>query len=175
MEIKRINTFYLSPTGNTKKVCEQLAKSLSDEVVSYDRTDFDKRWERVVFTEEDMVIIGVPCYFGRMPQIVKEFFRYVCATNTLAVLVTTYGNRDYEDTLLEMKEEAETRGFRCIAAGAFVGEHSLNAQMGTQRPDLKDMKEIEAFGEAIIQLVGKLEDDQEIVLEVRGEKPYTHQ
>ena len=44
------------------------------------------------------------------------------ASQTPAVLVVVYGNRAYDDALLELSDIATGAGFVPLAAGAFVGE-----------------------------------------------------
>ena len=52
-----------------------------------------------------------------------------------------YGNRDFDDALLEAADLLGERGFDVVAAaGAFIGEHSLTARVGTGRPDDADVK-----------------------------------
>ena len=55
-----------------------------------------------------------------------------------AVLACVYGNRAYEDTLVEREDAARETGFRVIAAMAAVAEHSIARQFASGRPDEQD-------------------------------------
>ena len=49
-----------------------------------------------------------------------------------AILTAVYGNRAYEDTLLELKDLLTAAGFFCAAAVAAVAEHSIMRQFARQ-------------------------------------------
>ena len=49
--------------------------------------------------------------------------------------VVLFGNRNYDDALIELRDLLQADGFGCIAAGAFVGEHSFSRTLGAGRPD----------------------------------------
>ena len=66
-----------------------------------------------------------------------------------AVLVCVYGNRAYEDTLVELEDAAQKAGFRVVAAVAAVAEHSIARQLAAGRPDAQDAAQLAAFGEKI--------------------------
>ena len=50
-----------------------------------------------------------------------------------------YGNRNFDDGLMELKNVMRDNGFMPVAAGAFVGEHSFSTILGAGRPDADDM------------------------------------
>ena len=53
-------------------------------------------------------------------------------------MVAVFGNRAYDDALLEMQDVASEIGFRVIAAVAAVAEHSIIRKYGKGRPDADD-------------------------------------
>lgn len=63
-----------------------------------------------------------------------------------AVLVCVYGNRAYEDTLIELKDVADKAGFVPAAAVAAIAEHSIMHKFAAGRPDETDQKELREFG-----------------------------
>ena len=95
---------------------------------------------------------------------------------TPAVIVVVYGNRAYEDALLELKNLAVTRGFVPIAAGAFIGEHSFSTPttpIADGRPDAQDLQITVAFGRLIQEKLGGIRALDEISpLQVPGNYPY---
>ena len=56
-----------------------------------------------------------------------------------------FGNRDYDDALIELRDILENNGLHTIAAGAFVGEHSFSRILAKDRPDMKDMDIVDEF------------------------------
>ena len=69
-----------------------------------------------------------------------------------AVLVVVYGNRAYEKGVGGVGCIASERGFKVIAGGTFVGEHSYSTQqnpIAVGRPDVDDLQFAETFGAKI--------------------------
>ena len=62
--------------------------------------------------------------------------------NTPAVAVCVYGNRDYDDALLEIKDTLNGNGFRTFAAGAFIGRHCIFPKVAEGRPDASDLEKL---------------------------------
>ena len=90
-------------------------------------------------------------------------------------MVVVYGNREYEDALLELKNLAIEQGFSRVAAGAFIGEHSYSRDstpIAVGRPDEADLNKAKEFGERVLK---KLLDNRELdhlpTLEVPGNFP----
>ena len=75
------------------------------------------------------------------------------------VVIAVYGNRAYDDGLLQLKDTAELCGFNVIASVAAVAEHSIMRQFGSGRPDEEDSKELKKFAEEILE---KLSSDKEL-------------
>ena len=75
--------------------------------------------------DDGLTIIGVPVYAGRVAPVAADRIRRFKADGAPAVLVVLYGNREFEDALRELKDLAVEAGFRPIAGGAFIGEHSF--------------------------------------------------
>src|SRR5690606_23151552 len=99
------------------------------------------------FSEDDLVIIGVPVYAGRVPEFLSKYFlSKIRRNNTYAVFIVVYGNRAYDDALLELKNIFESNGFIGIAGGAFIGEHSYTEKLATGRPDGNDLNTAYKFG-----------------------------
>jgi ferredoxin len=145
-----LNLIYFSPTKTTKKIVHSIAEGIGTKVnKTYDLTLSDQRCETLEFGSDEMVIIGVPVYAGRVPEFLSETLENIKGNNTAAVFIALYGNREYEDALLELKIIGESKGFYTIAAGAFIGEHSCTSNVATGRPDAEDLKRARNFGEQI--------------------------
>jgi len=135
-----IYTVFFSPTGNTKKSVNAMAEALGD-YVQYDCT---VTAQPVCFKESDFVIIGAPVYAGRIPMAAKERLQQFCGQNTPCILVASYGNRHYDDALLEMKHMAEENGFVPKGAAAVIGRHTYG-EIQVDRPNKNDLNEMAEF------------------------------
>ena len=144
--MKNINLLYFSPTDGTKKIVKEIANGIGYEYKEFNITLPQNRSENLFFDENDLVIIGVPTYAGRFPKLLKGYLDKISCNNAMAVFVATYGNRDYEDCLLEMKDLFESKGFVGVAAGVFVSEHSSTSKLATNRPNNDDLNIARNFG-----------------------------
>lgn len=86
------------------------------------------------------------------------------------ISVAVYGNRAYDDTLLELQDVLSEAGFCPVAAIAAVAEHSIMHQFAAGRPDAEDRKELTGFADRIRRGIqaGKLRN----VPVVPGNRPY---
>lgn len=170
-----INTMYFSATNRTKKVvcgiANKISETINKEITSnIDFTLPEVRKEPVSFTEEDVLIIGVPVYAGRVPNVLLKYLNTIIGNGALAIPVVVYGNRNYDDALIELKDILELNGFKVIAAGAFVGEHAFSKTLAKNRPDEKDMAIANDFANEICT---KLTTENILApISVNGNKPY---
>lgn len=160
---------YFSATDNTKKILKAIAEKIDKNFIEYNITLPENRGQKLIFGEEDFVLVGVPVYSGRIPKFLVPALNEVKGNGARALCIVTYGNREYEDALLELHNLCEDNGFRVIAAGAFLGEHSYTDKLATNRPDAKDLQIAAAFG---IQVKEKIECGTTGKLKVRGNNPY---
>ena len=169
----KVNTLFFSPTNTTAKLCKQIAKAVSSNVLHYDITSKANRekYKKLSFSEDDLLIVGVPVYGGRIPEFLEAYFANIKGDNTPVVLIAVYGNRDYDDALLEMKNIFINNGFNVIAAGAFIGEHSYTNKVAKNRPDTKDLDLAIDFGYKIQNLI-KTNNSLNKDLFVKGSFPY---
>ena len=58
-----------SPTGGTEKVADQLVRAFAQEVKTIDLTDFATDFQQISLMEEDLCIVAVPSFGGRVPKI----------------------------------------------------------------------------------------------------------
>lgn len=175
MDLK-INAMYFSPTDTTRKIVSGIAQKISENsgdsarINTIDFTLPGIRKNPVSFTKEDLVILGVPVYAGRVPNILLKYLDLVTGNGALAVAVVVYGNRDYDDALIELKDILESHDFTVIAGGAFVGEHAFSKTLAANRPDEKDMKIVSDFAHQIYAKISSQETFANI--NVKGNKPY---
>ena len=117
-------------------------------------------------------MLGTPVYAGRVPNVLLPFLREkIRGGGALAVPVVLFGNRNYDDALIELRDILQQDGFRCVAAGAFVGEHSFSRTLGAGRPDDGDMVGQAAFAREICEKLAGQAGTEMAPVSVRGETP----
>lgn len=172
MKYSKVNLVYFSATDTTKTVVEAIAKGFNiDEITTYNITKGQK--ENILFDDNEIVIFGMPVYSGRIPQVSIEHLHKFRGNKTPAVIVCVYGNRDYDDALLELKNTVKTNDFEIISAGVFIGQHSIFPETGRNRPDTTDKDEASKFGRLSMGLLEKREQEQPLPdIQVQGNFPY---
>jgi ferredoxin len=171
-----LKTFYFSATETTKKIVTGIADGLAKRsggnfAGHVDFTLPAARKEPAVFSKQDVVVAGTPVYAGRVPNVLLKYLNTIHGNGALAVAVVVYGNRHYDDALIEWCDLLEARGFRIIAAGAFIGEHSFSRILGGNRPDARNMSSVTEFAQRIYQKLTASENAMEAV-SVPGKQPY---
>ena len=179
MKIKQLKTISFSPTGTTQKILEGIAKGISDNVEYINLTLQNKYQKNIQLLFDDLVILGAPVYGGRLPIDAVNRFKQLRANNTPVILLVVYGNRDFGDALLELKNLAVSLGFIPIAGCAFVGEHSFatsEVHIANGRPDSLDLQKAMEFGKEINEkLKFSSEIGPQINLEIPGIFPYENE
>lgn len=165
----KLYSIVFSPTGGTQKVAALLTKALGGEAAAIDLTDSKQDFSAIRLTQEDVALIAVPSYGGRVPAVAVKRLTVMHGQGARAVLVCVYGNRAYEDTLVELEDAAQKAGFRVVAAVAAVAEHSIARQFAAGRPDAQDAAQLAAFGEKI---QAKLSADDLSEPNLPGNRPY---
>lgn len=180
----KINAMYFSPTGTTRKVVLNMQNVVCSENDKYklgemvDITKFSNRNSEYMFEKNDVLIFGIPVYAGRVPNILIKFFEKIKADGAICIPIVLYGNRNYDDGLIELSSILIERGFKIIAAGAFIGEHSFSYKLAKGRPDESDMKMVADFSKSIalkLSLINEFEDNQKKYLnleDIPGEIPF---
>lgn len=165
----KLYNIVFSPTGGTKKVSALLTDALDGEVALVDLTDSKQDFHTVSLTQEDVAVISVPSYGGRVPAVAVKRLCMVHGNGARAVLVCVYGNRAYEDTLVELEDAAKQAGFQVIAAVAAIAEHSIARQFAAGRPDAQDAQQLYEFAR---QIQAKLSAGDSTEPAVPGNRPY---
>ena len=176
MEIKSVVGAYFSATGTTKKVVTTLAKTVAEALgAEYQEFTFDApavRQEEKSFAADQLVVMGVPVYAGRVPNLIMPYIRDMVKGNgALAVPVVLYGNRNFDDGLMELRNLMRDNGFHPIAGAAVVGEHSFSKVLGAGRPDADDMALVQKLAEGVIAKVQSYTEAPAEVVEVEGCDP----
>lgn len=177
MMIQSLKLVYFSPTGTTKRIIERIARGINHspaEVI--DITKPAGRKQQLKTSANELLIIGVPVYSGRVPSNAIEWLHTIEAHNTPAVCAVVYGNREYEDALIELKDSTVKNGGIPIACAAFIGEHSFSnseTPIAVGRPDADDLNNAEFFGKKIKEKLFSVSSASDIAdLTVPGNHPY---
>lgn len=145
----KMYVIYFSPTGGTQKVSNFLAQELSNTSTSIDLSDYRTDFQNIALSNEDIALIAVPSYNGRVPALASARIQQIQGNGAKAILVCVYGNRAYEDTLVELQDIVKNAGFSVVAAVAAIAEHSIAHKYATNRPDQDDYKQLKEFAEKI--------------------------
>ncbi len=159
-----------SPTGATKKAADIFVKSFCPQSTLIDLTDRSQDYSMYSFHAEDICIIAVPSYGGRVPDCAVSRLRQMQGNSARAILIVVYGNRAYDDTFAELQDTLADCGFICAAAVAAIAEHSIMRQYAASRPDAQDEKELASFAQIIREHIAS--DAPSTPLNLPGNRPY---
>lgn len=162
MRVTQVWSVCFSPTGTTRKIVAAIANQIHEASglvkQEYDFTLPSKRGEELNFAAGDLVIFGTPVYAGRVPNVLLKYLEAIQGNGAIGVPVVVYGNRNYDDALIELRDILETCGFHTFAAGAFIGEHSFSRILAKDRPDEADIALAQQFA---LQIMRKLANTAE--------------
>jgi ferredoxin/protein involved in ribonucleotide reduction len=171
-----LHAIYFSATHTTKKVITGIACKMAENmdgslIVNYiDITLKEARKKALSFSPEDLVLVGVPVYAGRVPNILLNYLNSLTGNGALAIAVVVYGNRNYDDALIELRDILASRGLTVMAGAAFIGEHAFSETLAANRPDEQDKRIISSFAAQITDKLNTSDTFQTI--EVKGHIPY---
>ena len=166
MENKKWLVAYFSPTGTTASIAKAIAKGTR---CNFREWDLSVPQPAPVLGEEEALLLALPVYGGKVPAISLERLSKLHGNGQPAVAVAVYGNRAYDDALLQEKDTLEAMGFHVMAAAAFVAEHSIIRSIAAGRPDAKDLAIAAHFGEMVAK---KLISGEAQLVSVPGDPAY---
>ena len=172
MKISKVSAVYFSATYTTQKIVRWVAQEFKPSFKEYDVTR-KKLGEDIFMDSDELLIVGMPVYAGRIPQLAVESLKRFKGNDTPVVLLAVYGNRDYDDALLEMKELMESHFFKVVAAGAFIARHSIFTKLASTRPDAQDHEIIQKLVHKCTHLLDSVKSATLLPqIQVKGNKPY---
>ena len=176
MELKKIWAVYFSGTGTTRRTVERIASGLAEKLaLPVEKVDFSRpqvRQQELRFDAADLVVFGTPVYAGRVPNVLLPFLqKKIAGGDALAVPVVLFGNRAYDDALMELRNILAADGLHPVAAAAFVGEHSFSRTLGQGRPNENDEALMDEFAAKTADLVRRLPAAPEKPVAVGGQEP----
>ena len=165
----RIFEIIFSPTGGTQKCADIFAAAFRQEVELIDLSDYAYDFTLSDITEDDICIIAAPAFGGRIPETAANRLKLVKGNGAKAILIAVYGNREFEDCLIELQDIVSENGFVPIAGVGAIAEHSLIRKFGAGRPDANDIEELSTFADKIIE---KINSGKTNAPTLPGNRPY---
>lgn len=156
-----------SPTGGTENVANAITSNWTD-IETIDLSNNNSNYN-ISLEKGSLSLIAMPSFGGLAPQLALDRLCKIKAIGCKCAIVAVYGNRAYDDTLLQMKDYSEKAGFQVIAAISAVAEHSIIHAYASGRPDVNDIKELCGFGEKVLE---KATENANINISVPGNRPY---
>ena len=160
-----LHTFFFSPSDTTRKYAKAMTDAYGGESQLIDLTHGSCEIESELI-DGDTVLLISPVYAGRIPALAADLFRQIDGHGMRAIVAVVYGNRDYDDALLELADIAVNDGFDVIAAGAFIAQHCIFPKVANGRPDASDMAVAADFMERA------KESDKLDISTIKGNRPY---
>lgn len=156
-----IHIFWFSPVYHTRRLALALGKGVAAvrkgaPVRNHDFTL--PGWQGVEIGANDLTIIAIPVYAGRVPPLARERLEKLSGNGAPCILLVSYGNRAYDDALQELKVVATNSGFQPVAAAACIARHTIGQRFAEGRPNADDLRQVEDFGRrAAAMLAGPLQ------------------
>ena len=168
MKLNKAIAVYFSPTGNSRKCALATAGVVGRNIEEIDLTKPVSFNESMKFDINDFIVFSAPVYGGRLFKGFAEKLSKLNGNFAKCIGIVTYGNRDYEDALLEMKNILIERNFIPLGFGAIVGRHTYG-QIQVDRPNNADLEKCRVLAKGVLE---KIEKGIFSIPDVKGNFPY---
>lgn len=173
MDIKKVKTIFFSPGRKTGNIASIFSRHLGYDYERYDITSYKKRDTKIELASDEVAVFAYPVYGGRVVDIMVNQLENIVFNNNIAVVLAVYGNRAYEDALLEMQDLLEAKGVKVVAAAAFIANHSIMRKVAVGRPNEKDLEILEDFAKKVRNKIDILESFEVLEkIKLPGNYPY---
>lgn len=174
-----VSVYHFSPTGSTKRIATALGHALDPHASIVGLADATvlsggaiPEAKSTGSEDASLVVFAVPVFAGRVPRPAVEAISRIKGEGAHAVSITVYGNRDFDDALIELNDLLENQGFSVLASGAFVAQHSMLPSVAAGRPDAEDFADVEAFAQRIVEKLASSHAENAEGVTVPGNRPY---
>ncbi len=168
-----LHCIYFSAKLTTKKYVKSIAEAINITNTSFHDVTSATTTNDIKIPASSLAIFAAPVYAGRIPALAAERFASFKGDNTPAMIFCTYGNRAFDDALLELKDLVTGNGFKVISAAAFVACHSIFPNIAAERPFAYDIKDATDFAAQSLQLLSSLDTIADAPnLQLPGNYPY---
>lgn len=174
MNIETVHIIYWSYSGTTEAFALQAAEDLKKrgmEPILYNMLKHAA--PPAEFSQKDFVIALCPVFAGRLPAHAADSLKKWKGGHSLALAAVVYGNRDYDDALLELSDLLKAQDFCLAGAAALVAQHSIFPKTAQGRPDEGDKMKFSFFLLQILQKLSSCKTSADLpALSVPGNRPY---
>ena len=162
---------FFSPAGTTQKTADTIGSALADALQApLQKIDLLRTpGPELRCTQEDVVLFCLPVFAGRIPAVCASQLANIHGSGTPAITAVVYGNREYDDALLELFDLAQAQGFQVLGAAAVVAQHSIFPQVASGRPNAQDLSACTGFVQDCVQ---KLRHADTLSAKLPGSRPY---
>lgn len=168
----KLNVMYFSPTKSSETIAKKVASGMGLDYKEYNLT-YDRSVDKKQFGENDILIVSIPVHGGRVPELLIDTLKQIKGNDSYFLPIINYGNRAFEDSLIELNDIFTSNGFITVGYGIFISEHSYSNKYAGGRPDEDDLRNSEEFGKKIYDRILKSSDKHNIfVEEIPGSRPY---
>ncbi|WP_139651667.1 4Fe-4S dicluster domain-containing protein [Raoultibacter phocaeensis] len=181
-----VRVYHFSATGTTERIATAVGRALDEDarvvalaehelLAHTDALDLIDAEARDAQTDAACAVFAVPVFAGRVPRAAAEAIGRFHGNGTCAASIVVYGNRDFDDALLELNDLLERQGFAVQASAAFVAQHSMLPTVAAGRPDAADLAEAESFARSIAEKLATLDasgSNRAAAPCVPGNRPY---
>ncbi len=181
----KLTPIFYSPTGTSGKIAKTIISGIKEnsdrfsglKAAAIDLTHTGDDFAADI--RDSIAVISAPVYGGRLSETASRRLKGINGKGSMAFAVVLYGNRDYEDALVELADMLVENGFGLIGAAAFVGEHSYsreNMPIAEGRPDTEDLEKAWNLGKDIAAVLDNLTGSPEEFAfpldKIKGNRPY---
>lgn len=170
MSIVKVHTVYFSATYSTKRIVNEISNRLGNVVTEVDVTNRSPEVELKI-PSMDLLVVGVPVYGCRIPREAVAGLNMIQGDRTSCIIINVYGNRDYDDALVELNDIVTANGFVVKAAAALIAQHCIFPKVAAGRPDAADWIKINEFCSDVQKKVGD-NSGKNVSETLKGNRPY---
>ena len=148
--IKAVKAACFSPSGGTKRAAMLLCGQFGLPAEPIDCTCPPAKLPAVIpVAKDELLVLALPVYDGFGPR-VEGLFSQLRGQGGPCVILTAYGNRDYENALAAAARQMAEQGFVCVGGIAPITPHVSAPSLGAGRPDEEDMPAFAAFAQKVL-------------------------
>ena len=167
-----LHNVYFSGKGTTKACADCIASEMGMEVNEYNWLIPADEREKMNIPQEDVLLFSMPVYGGFIPHICAERVSTLEGNHTPAVIAAVYGNRHYDDALVQKHHVGQGRQIPAGPQGAFLGEHWIFRTVGAGRRDEEDRAAMKEFAGRCRDLLAQRELWEDKKIQVPGKTAY---
>ena len=148
----KLKLIYFSATDSTKNILHKISESMNMSIdEEFNLTNYEYRDFEHTFGKNDVILLGSPVFGGRVPRPAKNRFIGIKGNGAKIVLILSYSDVHYSNSMNEIYEIVKNNGFEIIGMGIFILQHSVIKSIASDRPNENDLEKIKYFGQKLVQ------------------------